>query len=82
MAYKVYVEVIPRPDNVDDWKWNQIQERRGTPQNGHAVWKSHTGGYAWKVTGSSYNNEDDANTKKEQLEASDSSNKRYKVLEV
>ena len=82
MAYKVYVEVIPRPDNVDDWKWNQIQERRGTPQNGHAVWKSHTGGYAWKVTGSSYNNEDDADTKKEQLEASDSSNKRYKVLEV
>ena len=82
MAYKVYVEVIPRPDNVDDWKWNQIEERRGTPQNGHAVWKSHTGGYAWKVTGSSYNNEDDANTKKEQLEASDSSNKRYKVLEV
>ena len=65
MAYKVYVEVIPRPDNVDDWKWNQIQERRGTPQNGHAVWKSHTGGYAWKVTGSSYNNEDDADTKKE-----------------
>ena len=82
MAYKVYVEVIPRPDNVDDWKWNQIQERRGTPQNGHAVWKSHTGGYAWKVTGSSYNNEDDADTKKEQLEASDSSNRRYKVLEV
>ena len=82
MAYKVYVEVIQRPDNVDDWKWNQIQERRGTPQNGHAVWKSHTGGYAWKVTGSSYNNEDDADTKKEQLEASDSSNRRYKVLEV
>ena len=82
MAYKVYVELIPRPDNVADWKWNQIQERRGTPQNGHAVWKSHTGGYAWKVTGSSYNNEDDADTKKEQLEASDSSNRRYKVLEV
>jgi hypothetical protein len=82
MAYKVYVEVIPRPDNVDDWKWNQTNEYRGTPQNGHAVWKSHTGGYAWKVTGSSYNNEDDADTKKEQLEASDSSNRRYKVLEV
>ena len=82
MAYKVYVEVIPRPDNVEDWKWNQIEERSGTPQNGHAVWKSHTGGYAWKVTGSSYNNEDDADTKKEQLEASDSSNRRYKVLEV
>ena len=30
MAYKVYVELIPRPDNVDDWKWNQIEERRGT----------------------------------------------------
>ena len=82
MAYKVYVEVIPRPNSVEDWKWNQENEYRGPPQNGHAVWKSHTGGYAWKVTGSSYNNEDDADTKKEQLEASDSSNKRYKVLEV
>ena len=81
MAYKVYVELIPRPDNVDDWKWNQIQERRGTPQNGHAVWKSHTGGYAWKVTGSSYDNEDDANTKMAELDAGDSSDRRYKVVE-
>ena len=82
MAYKVYVEVIPRPNSVEDWKWNQENEYRGTPQNGHAVYKVHVGGYAWKVTGSSYNNEDDADTKKEQLEASDSSNRRYKVLEV
>ena len=82
MAYKIYMELIPRPDSVDDWKWNQTNEYRGTPQNGHAVYKEHVGGYAWKVTGSSYDNENDADTKKEQLEASDSSNKRYKVLEV
>ena len=82
MAYKVYVELIPRPNSVEDWKWNQENEYRGTPQNGHGDFKTHVGGYAWKVTGSSYNNEDDADTKKEQLEASDSSNKRYKVLEV
>jgi hypothetical protein len=82
MAYKIYMELIPKPDSVDDWKWNQTNEYRGTPQNGHGDFKTHVGGYAWKVTGSSYNNEDDADTKKEQLEASDSSNKRYKVLEV
>ena len=81
MAYKVYVEVIPRPDNVEDWKWNQIQERRGTPQNGHADYKSHVGGYAWKVTGSSYDNEDNANTKMAELDAGDSSDRRYKVVE-
>ena len=82
MAYKVYVELIPRPDNVDDWKWNQIEERRGTPQNGHADFKTHVGGYAWKVTGSAYDNESDANTRMAQLDAADSTNTRYKVLEV
>ena len=82
MAYKVYVEVIPRPNSVEDWKWNQENEYRGTPQNGHADFKTHVGGYAWHATGSSYANESDANTKKAQLEASDSSNQRYKVLEV
>ena len=81
MAYKVYVELIPRPDNVDDWKWNQTNEYRGTPQNGHADFKTHVGGYAWKVTGSSYDNEDDANTKMAELDAGDSSDRRYKVVE-
>ena len=81
MAYKVYVEVIPRPDNVEDWKWNQTNEYRGTPQNGHAVYKVHVGGYAWKATGSAYENESDANTKMTQLDSADLTARRYKVIE-
>ena len=81
MAYKIYMELIPRPDSVDDWKWNQTNEYRGTPQNGHAVYKVHVGGYAWKVTGSAYNNESDANTKMAELDDGDSSDRRYKVVE-
>ena len=82
MAYKIYMEVVPRPNSVDDWKWNQTNEYRGTPQNGHADFKTHVGGYAWKVTGSAYANESDANTRMAQLDAADSTNRRYKVVEV
>ena len=82
MAYRVLMELVSRPDSVDDWKWNQTNEYRGTPQNGHAVYKVHVGGYAWKVTGSAYDNESDANTKMAQLDAADSTNRRYKVMEV
>ena len=82
MAYRVLMELVSRPDSVDDWKWNQTNEYRGTPQNGHAVYKVHVGGYAWKVTGSAYDNESDANTRMAELDAVDSTNTRYKVLEV
>ena len=82
MAYRVLMELVAKPDNVDDWKWNQTNEYRGTPQNGHAVYKVHVGGYAWKVTGSAYDNESDANTRMAELDAADSTNTRYKVLEV
>ena len=81
MAYRVLIELIPKPDSVDDWKWNQTNEYRGTPQNGHGDFKTHVGGYAWKVTGSAYNNESDANTKMAELDAGDSSDRRYKVVE-
>ena len=82
MAYRVLMELVSRPDSVDDWKWNQTNEYRGTPQNGHADFKTHVGGYAWKVTGSAYDDESDANTKMAELDAADSTNRRYKVVEV
>ena len=82
MAYRVLMELVAKPDNVDDWKWNQTNEYRGTPQNGHAVYKVHVGGYAWKATGSAYENESDANTKMAQLDTDDSTNRRYKIMEV
>ena len=81
MAYRVLMELIAKPDNVDDWKWNQTNEYRGTPQNGHADFKTHVGGYAWKVTGSAYDNESDANTRMEQLDTADLTARRYKVIE-
>ena len=88
MAYRVLMELVAKPDNVDDWKWNQTNEYRGTPQNGHADFKTHVGGYAWTAklntndTVWEYDDESDANTKMAELDAADSTNRRYKVVEV
>ena len=43
MAYRIVMELIPKPDNVENWKWDETDEGRGTPQNGHADWKTHFG---------------------------------------
>ena len=88
MAYRVVMELIPKPDNVENWKWDETDENRGTPQNGHADWKSHVGGYAWTAKLNSndtiweYDNESDANTKMTVLDTADSTLRRYKVIEV
>tara|TARA_Y100000310_G_scaffold200371_1_gene200435 strand:- start:182 stop:448 length:267 start_codon:yes stop_codon:yes gene_type:complete len=88
MAYRVVMELIPKPDNVENWKWDETNEERGTPQNGHADWKKHTGGYAWTAKLNSgdtiweYDNESGANTKMAELDAADSTIRRYKVIEV
>ena len=50
MSYKIYMELIPKPDDVENWKWDEAQESRGTPQNGYADFKTHVGGYAWTAT--------------------------------
>ena len=36
MAYRIVMELIPKPDNVENWKWDETDEGRGTPRNGHA----------------------------------------------
>ena len=88
MAYRVVMELVPRPDSVENWKWDESFEGRGTPQNGHGDWKSHVGGYAWTAklntndTIWEYNSESDANTKMAALDAADSTTRRYKVIEV
>ena len=88
MAYRVVMELIPKPDNVENWKWDEAYEGRGTSQNGHADWKSHAGGYAWTAKLNSndtiweYDNESDANTKMTVLDTADSTLRRYKVIEV
>ena len=78
MAYRVLMEVVPRPDDTPDWVWNET--------NANSV--SSTGGKGWtaKLNSSDsvweYDNQSDANTKMSQLDTADSTNRRYKVIEV
>ena len=88
MAYRVVMELVPKPVSLENWKWDETDEHRGTAQNGHADWKTHVGGYAWtaKLNPSDtiweYDNESDANTKMAALDVADSTIRRYKVIEV
>ena len=89
MAYKIYMELVSKPSNLEDWKWDETDESRGTPQNGNADWKTHVGGYAWAATISGsifeYSSESDATTKLNQLNTSSSvsyGSRRFKIVEV
>ena len=88
MAYRVLMELVSRPDSVENWKWDEAQESRGTSQNGHADWKRHIGGYAWTAklnpgdTIHEFGKARDAYLKLEELDAADSTTRRYKVIEV
>jgi hypothetical protein len=78
MPYRVVMELVPRPDDTPDWVWNET--------NLGVV--ATTGGKAWtaKLNSSDsvweYDNQSDANTKMAELDAADSTNRRYKVVEV
>lgn len=83
------MELVPKPSAVEDWKWDETDEERGTPQNGHADWKRHVGGYAWTATISGsvfeYSSESDATVKLNNLNASSSvsyGGRRFKIVEV
>jgi len=89
MAYKIYMELVAKPSALEDWKWDETDEPRGTQQNGHASWKRHVGGYAWTATISGsifeYSSESDATTKLNQLNTSSSvsyGSRRFKIVEV
>lgn len=89
MAYKLYMELVAKPSNLENWKWDEADEPRGTQQNGHADWKTHVGGYAWTATISGsvfeYSSESDATTKLTELNNSASvsySNRRFKIVEI
>ena len=88
MTYRVVMELLPRPDSVENWKWDEAQEGRGTSQNGNADWKTHVGGYAWTAKLNSgdtlheFDSERNAYLKLEELDAADSTTRRYKVIEV
>ena len=88
MAYRVVMELTPKPNSVENWKWDETDEERGTSQNGHGDWKSHVGGYAWTAklnpgdTIHEFSLVRDAYLKLEELDAADSTTRRYKVIEV
>ena len=89
MAYKIYMELVSKPSSLEDWKWDETNESRGTPQNGHADFKTHIGGYAWTATISGsifeYTSSSAATSKCEQLTASSSAfydDRRFKIVEV
>ena len=82
MAYRVVMELVPRPDSTPEWVWNDLNNKlghEGVNSNGGKGWtaKLNSDDSIWE-----YDNEDDANTKKSQLESADSTNRRYKVVEV
>ena len=78
MAHRVLMELLPRPDDISDKFWNEI--------NADTI--SSTGGKAWtaKLNASDsiyeYDTESDATAKMNELDAADSTNRRYKILEV
>ena len=72
------MELAPRPDSIPDWVWNET--------NANSI--SSTGGKAWvaKLSASDsiheYDSESDATTKMDELFDADSTNRRYKVVEI
>ena len=78
MPYRVVMEVIPRPDDTPEWIWNET----------NVASVNSTGGKGWtaKLNSSDsiweYDNQSDANTKMSELDSADSTNRRYKVIEV
>ena len=77
MPYRVVMEIVIRPDDTPEWVWNETSNQ-----------KAHYGGKGWtaKLNSSDsvweYDNQSDANTKMSELDSADSTNRRYKVIEV
>jgi|TARA_R110000803_G_scaffold152135_1_gene217222 hypothetical protein len=78
MAYRVLMELLPRPDSISATFWNEL--------NAESV--SSSGGKAWTAKLSAdddiheYDAKSDATTKMDELFDADSTNRRYKVVEV
>ena len=78
MAYRVLMELLPRPDSIEEWIWNELSSDKVSSTGGKAwTGKLTSGGTVWE-----YDSESDANTKMTQLDTADSTNRRYKVVEV
>ena len=78
MPYRVVMEVVPRPNDTPAWIWNETNVN-SVSSNGGKGWtaKLNSSDSIWE-----YDNQSDANTKMSELEGADSTNRRYKVIEV
>ena len=78
MPYRVVMEVVPRPDDTPAWIWNETNVN-SVSSNGGKGWtaKLNSSDSIWE-----YDNQSDANTKMSDLNSADSTNRRYKVIEV
>ena len=72
------MEVVPRPDDIPAWIWNETNVN-SVISNGGKGWtaKLNSSDSIWE-----YDNQSDANTKMSELDSADSTNRRYKVIEV
>ena len=78
MPYRVVMEVVPRPNDIPAWIWNETNVN-SVSSNGGKGWtaKLNSSDSIWE-----YDNQSDANTKMSELDSADSTNRRYKVIEV
>jgi len=78
MAYRVVMELIPRPDDIEEWIWNEPDGEKANSFGGKA-WtaKLNVDDTVWE-----YSTKSAANNKMSSLESADSTNRRYKVIEV
>ena len=78
MAYRVLMELLPRPDSIEEWIWNEPNSTKASSTGGKAwTGKLTSGGTVWE-----YSTQSAANTKMAALDSADSTNRRYKVVEV
>jgi hypothetical protein len=78
MAYRILMELIPRPDSIEEWKWNEPNGPNSYSTGGKAwTGKLTSGGKVWE-----YSTKSAANTKMNTLDTADSTNRRYKVVEI
>jgi len=76
MAYRVIMELIPRPDTIEEWIWNEPNSTKANSLGG----KAWTGKLSASDTVWEYSTKSAANNKMSSLESADSTNRRYKVI--
>ena len=78
MAYRVLMELMPRPDSIEEWVWNGTGSSKISSTGGKA-WtaKLNSGDTIWE-----FSTQSEAEIKLSSLFADDSTNRRYKVIEV